>query len=95
MNGAIGVENGRQRGSVFWFTVSFDKHRVDPDAPGHQRNTLDGLRVLVVDDQETSRTALVQQLTAWRAHCDDSRSARARSSGWSTRPAPAGPTMRR
>ena len=71
MNGAIGVENGRQRGSVFWFTVSFDKHRVDPDAPGHQRNTLDGLRVLVVDDQETSRTALVQQLTAWRAHCDD------------------------
>ena len=71
MNGAIGVENGRQRGSVFWFTISFDKHRVDPDAPGHQHNTLDGLRVLVVDDLETSRKTLVQQLTAWQARCDD------------------------
>jgi len=71
MNGAIGVENAQQRGSVFWFTVSFDKHRVDPEAPGHQRNTLDGLRVLVVDDQDASRKALVQQLTAWQARCDD------------------------
>ncbi|MBD8565079.1 response regulator [Oxalobacteraceae sp. CFBP 8763] len=71
MNGAIGVENAQQRGSVFWFTVSFDKHRVDPDAPGHHLNTLDGLRVLVVDEQDASRKALVQQLTAWHAQCDD------------------------
>ncbi|WP_343028574.1 response regulator [Massilia sp. MP_M2] len=71
MNGAIGVEHAQQRGSVFWFTVSFDKHRVDPDAAGHHLNTLDGLRVLVIDEQEASRKALVQQLTAWHACCDD------------------------
>ncbi|MEW7850361.1 response regulator [Massilia aurea] len=70
MNGAIGVDNAPQRGSVFWFTVSFDKHRVDPDAPGHHLNTLGGLRVLVVDEQEASRNDLVQQMTAWHAICD-------------------------
>jgi len=70
MNGAIGVDNAAQRGSVFWFTVSFDKHRVDPDAPGHHLNTLGGLRVLVVDEQEASRNDLVQHMTAWHAICD-------------------------
>ncbi len=70
MNGTIGVENAPQRGSIFWFTVSFDKHRVDPDAPGHHLNTLEGLRVLVVDEQEASRNALVQQLDAWKATVD-------------------------
>jgi two-component system sensor histidine kinase/response regulator len=50
MGGAIGVENAQQQGSVFWFTVAFDKRRVDPDAPGEPPATLDGLRVLVVDE---------------------------------------------
>jgi len=70
MQGTIGVENGPQRGSIFWFTVSFDKRRIDPDAPGPRRDTLEGLRVLVVDDEESSRAELVQQLTSWRASCD-------------------------
>ena len=70
MKGAIGVENAQQRGSIFWFTLAFDKRRVDPDAPGHQAHTLGGLRVLVVEEQDASRDDLVHQLEAWSASCD-------------------------
>ncbi|MGI4842615.1 MAG: response regulator [Janthinobacterium lividum] len=77
MGGAIGVDNAPTRGSIFWFTVSFDKRRVDPDAPGHRQHTLAGLRVLVVDEQEESREDLAQQLRAWHAAADCAASAAA------------------
>ncbi|BDT58375.1 hypothetical protein MasN3_18690 [Massilia varians] len=77
MGGAIGVDNAPTRGSIFWFTVSFDKRRVDPDAPGHRQHTLEGLRVLVVDEQEESREDLAQQLRAWHAAADGAASAAA------------------
>ncbi|MGJ7918860.1 response regulator [Massilia sp. LXY-6] len=70
MGGSIGVDNGRPQGSVFWFTVSFDKRRVDPDAPGDHQHTIDGLRVLVVDGQESSRVDLERHLAAWHVECD-------------------------
>jgi len=80
MGGAIGVENAlmqgtETRGSVFWFTVAFDKRRVDPDAPGDHQHTIDGLRVLVVDEQLTSRVGLERHLAAWRVECDGAESA--------------------
>ncbi|WP_296943831.1 response regulator [uncultured Massilia sp.] len=73
MGGAIGVDNARPRGAVFWFTVSFDKRRVDPDAPeapDARQHTIDGLRVLVVDGGESSRVGLERHLAAWRVACD-------------------------
>jgi len=80
MGGAIGVDNAPTRGSIFWFTVSFDKRRVDPDAPdapGRRQHQLEGLRVLVVDEQEESRGDLVQQLLAWHSGADSAASAAA------------------
>jgi CheY-like chemotaxis protein/HPt (histidine-containing phosphotransfer) domain-containing protein len=75
MGGAIGVENARPHGAMFWFTVAFDKRRVDPDAPGDHQHTIDGLRVLVVDEQESSRVGLERHLAAWRVECDGADSA--------------------
>ena len=80
MKGAIGVDNAPKQGSIFWFTVSFDKRRVDPDSPAspaHRQHTLEGLRVLVVDEQESSREDVAQQLRAWRATADGAGSAAA------------------
>jgi CheY-like chemotaxis protein/HPt (histidine-containing phosphotransfer) domain-containing protein len=70
MGGSIGVENARTQGSVFWFTVSFDKRRVDPDAPGDQQHTIEGLRVLIVDQQHSSRMGLQEHLTSWQVSSD-------------------------
>jgi signal transduction histidine kinase/DNA-binding response OmpR family regulator/HPt (histidine-containing phosphotransfer) domain-containing protein len=75
MGGSIGVENARTQGSVFWFTVSFDKRRVDPDAPGDHQHTIEGLRVLIVDEQHTSRTGLQEHLAAWQVGSDGAASA--------------------
>jgi signal transduction histidine kinase/DNA-binding response OmpR family regulator/HPt (histidine-containing phosphotransfer) domain-containing protein len=80
MGGSIGVENalineGVTQGSVFWFTVAFDKRRVDPDAPGDHQHTIEGLRVLLVDEHETSRVGLERHLATWRVECAAAESA--------------------
>jgi signal transduction histidine kinase/DNA-binding response OmpR family regulator/HPt (histidine-containing phosphotransfer) domain-containing protein len=70
MGGAIGVDNALTQGSIFWFTVSFDKRRVDPDAPGDHQHTIEGLRVLIVDEQTSSRVGLERHLAAWQVDTD-------------------------
>jgi signal transduction histidine kinase/DNA-binding response OmpR family regulator/HPt (histidine-containing phosphotransfer) domain-containing protein len=75
MGGSIGVDNARTQGSIFWFTVSFDKRRVDPDAPGDHQHTIEGLRVLIVDEQPNSRIGLQQHLATWQVSSETAASA--------------------
>jgi signal transduction histidine kinase/DNA-binding response OmpR family regulator len=64
MNGDIGVESTPGQGARFWFTVS-TKKRPDRDEPLRSPSLLWGVPVLVVDDNETNRKILAQQLTNW------------------------------
>jgi predicted ATPase/signal transduction histidine kinase/CheY-like chemotaxis protein/HPt (histidine-containing phosphotransfer) domain-containing protein len=61
MGGAVGVESRFGIGSTFWFTAQFGKGQVDRKSL--QPANLSGRRVLVVDDHDAARPALVAMLS--------------------------------
>ncbi len=72
MGGGIGVESQPEVGSTFWFTASF---RASPSETAEELTAFSpDVRVLVVDDNDTSRTVLCEHLTAWEVCWEEAES---------------------
>lgn len=66
MGGKIGVTSSEQDGALFWFTSRLLKQNLPEPAP-QVPTRLDGMNIMVVDDNETFRAMLAGQLQQWGA----------------------------
>jgi two-component system sensor histidine kinase/response regulator len=69
MGGRVGAESEPGKGSSFWFELALARAE-GGDGPPEEERELAGLRVLVIDDNETSRRLLERQLSSWQMICE-------------------------
>jgi signal transduction histidine kinase/CheY-like chemotaxis protein/HPt (histidine-containing phosphotransfer) domain-containing protein len=65
MGGQITVESEEGKGSRFWFTAVFEKQPKDRWVQMTVPQDIKAVRILIVDDNETNRYVLREQLKSW------------------------------
>ncbi len=69
MDGNIGVESVEGKGSEFWFTITLEK-QLELDEGSHEPVDLAGMNVLLIEDNDSYREAIVSYLHSWNSNVD-------------------------
>lgn len=67
MGGEVGFDSQEGKGSCFWFSVPLERQAA-VDRP--RALSLEGWRILVVDDNESSRSLMMELLAFWKASAE-------------------------
>jgi PAS domain S-box-containing protein len=70
MDGTIGAHSERGEGSCFWLELTLPRVAGEHGPPPEEEREIAGLRVLVVDDNVTSRKILERQLNGLQLSCE-------------------------
>lgn len=76
MGGQIGMQSQTNKGTTFWFILKFTRHLKLQESESELNQKLYNKHILIVDNHETARNALIEMLNFWHIRYEEATGAK-------------------